>query len=316
MVGKDVDFAADLLRSSKLVGMPTETVYGLAANALDPRAVATIFEVKQRPSFDPLIIHVDEWEKLDGLVEKVPSVLRQKLEHFVPGPLTFLLPRTSAIPDIVTAGLPEVAIRMPRHPMARRLLSKLDFPLAAPSANPFGYISPTQPSHVVDQLGSKIPYVLDGGPCQVGIESTIIRWTPDNALQVLRKGGLALEKLKEIFGDLDVFQHSTSNPKAPGMLKSHYAPKTPFLLGDIEQLVSEHQSKKIAFLGFDQSTDLLPKSQQFLLSAEGDLSEAAAGLFAQMRALDQMGFDIIIASPFPERGLGRAINDRLKRAAN
>ena len=190
--GTDVERAKQLLCSGNLVVIPTETVYGLAGNALNPRAVAAIYEVKNRPSFNPLIIHTDRLEKVTEYVASVPRVAQELAQAFWPGPLTLLLPKTDKLPDIVTAGSDRVAVRIPKHPLALALLSELDFPLAAPSANPFGYISPTTVAHVEEQLGDKIAYILDGGSCSVGIESTIVG-VEDNKLEVYRRGGISIE---------------------------------------------------------------------------------------------------------------------------
>ncbi len=225
-IGTDVAAAKALLEAGNVVGIPTETVYGLAGNALDPDAVLTIFRVKNRPSFDPLIVHTDAISKLDHFVTHIPEPVRRLAEAFWPGPLTLLFPKRDLIPDLVTAGLPAVAIRIPRHPLTLSLLRSLDFPLAAPSANPFGYISPTTAQHVADQLGNQVPYILDGGSADIGLESTIIG-VENNQLTVFRLGGMALEQIEAVAGPVAVRTHSTSNPAAPGMLSSHYAPRKP-----------------------------------------------------------------------------------------
>ncbi len=312
LIGRDIPEAAQLLRAGKVIAIPTETVYGLAGNALDARAVARIFAVKNRPSFDPLIIHVPSVEAIHQWVEAVPAPLQELARHFSPGPLTLVLPKKQIIPDLVTSGLPNVAVRVPQHPLTRSLLELLDFPLAAPSANPFGYISPTKPTHVQDQLGDKLPYILDGGPCQVGIESTIVGFV-NKQVTILRKGGLSVEAIEEVVGPVQVQTHSSSNPAAPGMLKSHYAPRVPLRLIDSDEVDNLEQSDRVGLLTFQK--ELSTWEHQFALSPNGDLEEAAQQLFAYLRLLDTEDLDLILAERLPERGLGRAINDRLSRAA-
>ncbi|MCB0579624.1 MAG: threonylcarbamoyl-AMP synthase [Phaeodactylibacter sp.] len=314
MIGKDLNYAIQLLNAEAVVAIPTETVYGLAGNALSPRAVSTIFEVKNRPSFDPLIVHTSHLERISALATEMPEAARQLARRFMPGPLTLLLPRSGLIPDIVTAGSPRVAVRIPAHPLTQELLAALDFPLAAPSANPFGYISPTTARHVEDQLGDKIPYILDGGPCRVGLESTIVGFE-DGQVVVYRKGGIAVEDIEAVAGPVLVRPHSSSNPAAPGMLKSHYAPSAPVVLGDIRRLLLRYPGKKAGTIAFRAPIPGIPEERQLVLSPAGDLAEAARNLFAGMRRLDAQGLDVILAELLPEQGLGRAINDRLRRAA-
>ena len=314
MIGQDIIYAKQQLEKGLLVGIPTETVYGLAANALDQQAVTRIFEAKNRPSFDPLIIHTSSWDRVGQWVRDIPPLAQQLAENFLPGPLTLLLPKRAIVPDIVTAGLPLVGIRIPSHPLTKSLLEQLDFPLAAPSANPFGYISPTTAQHVANQLGQKVAYILEGGPCAVGVESTIISFEAGRST-VLRKGGTSIENIEALIGPVAVYAHSTSNPQAPGMLKSHYAPNVPFYLGQLDQLFAQYQDKKVGVLAFHQGLTADSIAHQIILSPSANLAEAAQGLFAAMRALDQLPLDLIIAEPFPEEGLGRAINDRLRRAA-
>jgi L-threonylcarbamoyladenylate synthase len=317
MIGQDIQKAADLLKKGELVAIPTETVYGLAANALDTSAVAKIFEAKERPSFDPLIIHTNSLDKIRPLVKAIPEQIQKLIDSFSPGPLTVLLEKGPDIPDLVTSGLPTVAVRIPAHPVSKKLLESLDFPLAAPSANPFGYISPTRAKHVDDQLGKKVSYILDGGNCDYGLESTIVELTEEGNIRVLRKGGLPIESLEEVVGSVEVNNVSSSNPSAPGMLKSHYAPKTPIYVGDINKSVGKLKGKKVAFIGFNMLNFSLPVEDQFLLSMKFDLKEAASNLFAVMRQLDKSKkYEAIVADWFPDEGLGKAINDRLRRASS
>lgn len=313
ILGTDIVQAKQLLEQGKLVAIPTETVYGLAGNALNPDAVLSIFETKQRPSFDPLIVHTDSIEKAERWVTAFPAPLKTLARAVWPGPLTILLPKKEMIPDIVTSGLDTVGIRIPHHPLTLSLLQSLDFPLAAPSANPFGYISPTQAEHVNQQLGDFIPYILDGGACQVGIESTIVTWE-HNQLHVLRLGGLSVEVIENLSQQkVTLNLNQSSNPQAPGMLKSHYAPRKPLYIGDLEQLIKRHAGKRIGVLSFQQK---MPEASiQRILSNEGDTHEASKNLFRFLRELDQSDAEVLITEFVPEVDLGRAINDRLRRAA-
>ena len=315
-VGTDIPQAASYLKEGQLVAIPTETVYGLAGNALDVKAVSSIFETKNRPSFDPLILHVASLEKVNPFVSSFPEKLKRLAEAFWPGPLTVLLPRNASVPDLVTSGLDRVAVRVPNHSLTLALLAQLDFPLAAPSANPFGYISPTQAAHVDAQLGAQIPYILDGGVCAVGLESTIVGIEGEQVV-IYRLGGLDLSKIESLVGPVTVQAHSTSNPTAPGQLASHYAPRKPFLVGDLNELVPKwiQEGKAFGVLSFSTYFPALPSERQFVLSPSQDLQEAAQRLFMGMRLLDESDADLILAEFVPENGLGRAINDRLKRAA-
>ena len=313
-IGKDIAKAAELLENSELVAIPTETVYGLAGNALNPASVSEIFRVKERPAFDPLIVHTNSMDRISEFTSEMPEAAKKLAQELWPGPLTLILPRKENIPYLTTSGLETVGVRIPDHPLTLELLSQLDFPLAAPSANPFGYISPTQPSHVEDQLGEKIPYILDGGECRVGIESTIVGF--EDAMPVVyRMGGVEIEVLREIIGELRVEKTSSSNPKSPGMLKSHYAPVKKVRIGSIQKMIGEHKPEEISIIAFDRFYEEVPAEQQFILSKDSDLSEAAQNLFKALRTLDQNQTEIIITELVPDRGLGRAINDRLRRAS-
>ncbi|NJN25045.1 MAG: threonylcarbamoyl-AMP synthase [Cyclobacteriaceae bacterium] len=302
-----------LLAGSALVAIPTETVYGLAGNALDARAVAQIFKVKERPTFDPLIVHTSGLDRIPDFVESIPEKAYALAAAFWPGPLTMVFRKKAIIPDLVTSGMDSVAVRIPRHPLSLQLLQSLDFPLAAPSANPFGYVSPTCARHVDEQLGEKIPYILDGGSCTVGIESTIVGFDGDK-VSVLRLGGCKIEDMEKVVGKVQIKAHTSSNPVVPGMLHSHYSPLTPVTIGNIPQLIREHQGKKLGILSFDQLYDDIPLAQQFVLSKKGDLDEAATSLFTGLRQLDMLNLQLIIGTYVKEKGLGRAINDRLRRA--
>lgn len=311
IITTDLGKAREYLSRGQLVAIPTETVYGLAGNAFNEEAVLSIFEVKQRPSFDPLIVHTDSLYSVVKFVEAIPEAARALAEAFWPGPLTLLLPKKAIISDLVTSGLDTVAVRVPNHPLTLELLRSLDFPLAAPSANPFGYISPTSPEHVVQQLGEKIPCVLDGGPCFIGIESTIVGF-PGGVPTVMRLGGLSIEDIESVIGTVATTLHSSSNPLAPGQLKSHYAPRKPLFLFAREALKNQVVSPNKGVLYFD--TESLTQTSR-TLSKAGDLREAAQHLFGYLRELDAMPVDEIWAEIVPDVDLGRAINDRLRRAA-
>lgn len=308
--GTDIDNAVKLLTNDELVAIPTETVYGLAGNALSREAVTKIFSVKNRPQFDPLIVHVPYLEKARDYVLEIPEAAKKLADKFWPGPLTLLLKKKIIIPDLVTAGLDTVGIRCPDHSLTRRLLKELPFPLAAPSANPFGYVSPTKPAHVEEQLGHKIPYILDGGPCPVGIESTIVGFE-NNKPVVYRLGGLSLEDIEATIGPVKLLTHSTSNPKSPGQLKSHYAPGKKVILGSIAELL-KITKVKAGVLSFQKDFSV---SNQIILSPSGNPEEAAQHLFETLRAFDKMDVEVVLTELVPDQGLGRAINDRLRRAA-
>ena len=287
IIGVDINEAKSILERGDLVAIPTETVYGLAGNALDVDAVAKIFKTKNRPTFDPLIVHVDSFERLSEFTEELPKKAVQLTSVFWPGPLTILLKKKAIISDLVT--------------------------LAAPSANPFGYISPTSAQHVQQQLGDKIDYILDGGDCGVGVESTIVSF--ENELPVvLRLGGISIEEIEGVIGKVEVNSHSSSQPKAPGMLKSHYAPKKRIIA--IDALNSETDDlSTFGFLGFSKLDYRFKAENQILLSETESLSEAAKNLFGSLRTLDENpSINTIVVSYVPEKGLGRAINDRLRRA--
>jgi L-threonylcarbamoyladenylate synthase len=314
MIGKDVEKAAALLLEGKLVAIPTETVYGLAANALDEKAVLSIFTVKQRPFFDPLIIHLPGIEASEAYASFHDDRLMKLAKRFWPGPLTLLLPKKSNIPDIVSSGLEQVAVRVPNHQLTLSLLQKINVPLAAPSANPFGYISPTEPAHVQRQLGEHIDYILDGGNCSIGLESTIVG-IEDNQVCVYRLGGLAVEAIEKIAGRVSMRINLSGDPKAPGQLKNHYAPGKPLLIGGITELLKANEGKKIAAMVFGEVPAAGSDVILYQLSATKDLNEAAINLFRFLREADESDAEIVICALLPDSGLGKAINDRLRRAS-
>jgi L-threonylcarbamoyladenylate synthase len=312
-IGIDIEKAKQILQQGGLVAIPTETVYGLAANGLDKNAVLKIFEAKNRPHFDPLIIHTNSIDKIKQWVTDFPQWAKQLADVFWPGPLTLLLPKKNIVPDLVTSGLPQVAVRIPNHKLTLQLLESLDFPLAAPSANPFGYISPTTAAHVTAQLQNKVDYILDGGTCDVGIESTIVGFE-NNSVTVYRLGGLAIEDIEQVVGKVNVQLNQSSNPTAPGMLKSHYAPTKPLFIGNVVDFIKNNSLKKIGIISFCKDYNA-EKSYSKILSPTKDLKEAAHNLFAAIRELDASDVDLIVAEKFPDTFLGRAINDRLQRAS-
>ena len=310
-IGSDLEKAKRLLVAGELVAIPTETVYGLAGDALNISAVTKIFAVKERPQFDPLIVHVPDLKAAAKYTSEIPDQAKNLAHRFWPGPLTLLLKRNSSINDLVTSGLETVGLRCPDHELTQALLHELPFPLAAPSANPFGYISPTRVEHVQEQLGNQIPYILDGGPSRIGVESTIVGF--ENEMPVIfRLGGISLEQIEVVAGTPVVRTYSTSNPKSPGQLNSHYAPRKKLVLGNITELIKVHKNKKYGILSYQQDFGI---PYQFILSATGKSDEAAQNLFSALRDLDKMPIEIIIAEPVPDVGLGRAINDRLRRAS-
>jgi L-threonylcarbamoyladenylate synthase len=311
-----VKLATDLLADGQPVALPTETVYGLAADALRPEAAIRIFEAKERPFFDPLIVHLPSREWL-GRVTSIPEESRALIEaliaRFWPGPLTLVLPRQAIVPDIVTSGLETVAVRMSAHPVFRAVLEHFGQPLAAPSANRFGRISPTAAEHVKSELDGRIPLIVDGGPTEHGVESTIVKVDGDQ-LKVLRAGPVTLEELAS-FGEVER-TFAGGRPDAPGQLESHYAPRTRMILlgAGVHVRYARERTGRLQWCHNPQDR---PSDVTIVetLSPTGDLREAAATLFAKMRRLDEAGLELILAEPVPERGLGIAIMDRLRKAA-
>jgi L-threonylcarbamoyladenylate synthase len=305
---------AEIIKNGGIVAFPTETVYGLGANAFNPLAIARIFEVKRRPYFDPLIIHVANPVDVKKLAKEIPLNAKKLIEKFWPGPLTVVLLKKEDIPDIVTAGLPTVAIRMPNHSMALALIKECKCPIAAPSANTFGYLSPTTAGHVRDQLSDQVDLILDGGPCPVGVESTILSFLEEKP-RLLRPGGVSLEEIESIVGKVEI-SPIEDRPSAPGMLPKHYAPRTPIILDWSKKNLDSYKDKKIGLLAFQEQKNFLKFHQIEVLSKKGDFREAAANLFSAIRRLDAHHLDLILAETIPEVGLGRAIMDRLRRATS
>jgi L-threonylcarbamoyladenylate synthase len=304
--------AAAVLQRGGLVAFPTETVYGLGADAFDARAVARVFEVKARPSFDPLIVHLAEAASLDWVAVADDARIEALAARFWPGPLTLVLRRRPELPDIVTAGLDTVGVRVPAHPAARALIAAAGTPLAAPSANPFGYVSPTTAAHVAELLGDAVELVLDGGPCRVGLESTILSLAGDPV--ILRPGGLPREALEDALGTRLAVAAPGERPLAPGQLQRHYATRTPLAILDQKAKAAPSGPERIGLLA-QGPTHAPGFAAVEVLAPDGALETAAARLFAALRRLDAMGLDRILAEPCAETGLGHAIMDRLRRAA-
>jgi L-threonylcarbamoyladenylate synthase len=328
VISTDRDAAVELLRKDELVGLPTETVYGLAANALDPIAVAKIFQAKERPHFDPLIVHLPNREWLEKIVH-VPAGDRQLIgklaDKFWPGPFTIVLPKREIVPDIVTAGLDTVAVRISSHRVFAEIVGELDEPLAAPSANRFGRVSPTTAQHVLNELNGRIPLIVDAGPTEHGLESTIVA-VRDGRIAVLRCGPITDEQLSQFPEVSSVV--ATQKISSPGQFPSHYAPKTPLRLIDNGENFFPQKNQRVGLLAWHASRSDLQlaerrtrdrRSLKFAavrsLSERQDLREAAANLFRHVRELDALGLDLIVAERVPSLGLGAAIMDRLERAS-
>jgi L-threonylcarbamoyladenylate synthase len=304
--------AAAVLRAGGLVAFPTETVYGLGANALDARAAARVFEAKARPAFDPLITHLADAAALGDLVGPVPPAVAALAGRFWPGPLTLLVARPAAIPPIVTSGLDTMAVRVPDHPVARAVIAGAGVPVAAPSANRFGQLSPTRAGHVVAGLGAAVDLVLDGGPTRCGIESTIVDARSGRPV-VLRLGALPLEALVEVVGPVEVRSGASGRPTAPGTLAAHYAPRTPLRVVRRSDPAPAGAGRRGYLALRDRPDDGYAAVE--VLAPDGDLTTAAARLFDALHRLDAAGVTEILAEEVPEVGLGRAVNDRLRRAA-
>jgi L-threonylcarbamoyladenylate synthase len=304
--------AAGILKDGGVVAFPTETVYGLGASVYDAKAVARVFEIKRRPRFDPLIVHVADFGQVEPLVSGFPKIAKDLVNAFWPGPLTLVLGKSEQVPDIVTAGLSTVAVRMPRHPLALELILQAGVPIAAPSANPFGYISPTTAEHVAEQLRVNVNMILDGGPCSVGIESSILSLVGEKPC-LLRTGGVLVEDIERVVGPVLRPNFEPSRPVAPGQLPHHYAPRTPLIAWINGKSIPT--GAKVGLLAFGPpSGSANGFAAVEVLSQSGDIQEAAVKMFAALRRLDGMGLDAIVAEFCPDVGLGQAINDRLRRA--
>jgi L-threonylcarbamoyladenylate synthase len=307
--------AVKLLKEGKIIAMPTETVYGLAGNIYNDHAIKSIFELKKRPHFNPLIVHIKSVAELILIAREIPDKAKLLAAAFWPGPLTLVLPKQLGISDLITAGKDTVAIRVPNHAVALELLELLDFPLAAPSANPFGSISSTKAEHVANFFGPSLPIVLEGGACEKGIESTIVGFEGGQAV-LYRLGSISIEALEGVVGPIKITIHNDATPVAPGMLSKHYSPKTPlFLSENMAESIQKFPGQRIGVLAYNQywSSPLI-KGQE-VLSLSGNLYEASSRLYSAMHDLDAMQLDVIIAQQVPNHGIGIAINDKLHRAA-
>lgn len=308
--------AGRIIKAGGLVAFPTETVYGLGCDAMNADAAAKVFEAKQRPQFDPLIIHIADHKQLEMVIDSLPSLGQRLIDAFWPGPLTLVLPKQPAIPDLITAGLSTVAVRMPNHRVAQTLIREAGTPIAAPSANLFGYVSPTTAQHVADGLGNRVDLILDGGPCPVGVESTIVSLAGPQP-ELLRPGSITIEQLSSIIGSIRRSLSVNHTPIAPGQLSRHYATQTPLTIlasAGARPILKDGVRAGLLIHSHPRDTDdrFAPVE---VLSSTGDLREAARHLFAALRRLDSLGLDRIYAEPCQEEGLGVAIMDRLRRCA-
>jgi len=305
--------AAEIIKNGGLVAFPTETVYGLGADGLNPLASAKIFEVKKRPSFNPLILHISEKRELNKFCFYSDERIEKLIEKFWPGPLTLVLPKTEIVPDIITSGNPTVAIRMPNNKIALELIEQSETPIAAPSANKFGHLSPTEALHVKKSLGNKVEMILDGGKSEVGVESTIIQFD-EGKFYLLRPGGLSKEEIEGVVGKIESVIINKEKPNAPGQLPYHYAPAIPLCFLN-KQMIDKHKGKRIGVLFAKNQNINYDFTSVKILSEKGDMNEAAANLFKHLHDFEKENIDIIMVEKIEERGLGLAIMDRLKKAA-
>ena len=314
MITTDINKAKQSLIHDNIIAMPTETVYGLAANAYSESAIKKIFTLKKRPYNNPLIIHIKAASYLNTIACDIPDMGLKLAEKFWPGPLTLVLKKQTHISDLITAGKETVAIRVPNHPIALALLNELTFPLAAPSANPYGSISPTTAAHVLGYFKDELEVILDGGECESGVESTIIGFE-DNKPVLYRHGSICIKDIEQIVGKLSITTNNNNKPNAPGMSSRHYAPMTnTYLTNNVTELLKSFSDKKIGLLLFNNKLLNTENIIQEVLSENGNIKEAAQKLYAALHRLDKCNLDIIIAEKFPNKGLGKTINDRLQRA--
>lgn len=308
------------LHNGELVAIPTETVYGLAANALDPIAVKKIFEIKGRPLIDPIIIHIYDLLQAETLAQTNEHFYKLA-KRFWPGPLTIILPKKPIVPDIVSAGAPTVGLRMPNHPILRKILKEIHLPLAAPSANPFGYVSPTEAEHVRKTLGGRLKYIVDGGSCSIGIESTVLDLTNLNKPKILRPGPISAEDIADVIDIMPGTSFTRTHEKralpSPGLLESHYSPHTPLHLIRENAEPSVDLNSKIAVIRLKRpSLASSKKYQEYWLSEDGDLAEVAKNLFRVLQLLDEKKLSSIYIEAPANEGIGIAIYDRLLRACS
>lgn len=314
MIDQDLILAKKLLEKDEVIAIPTETVYGLAGNAFSESAVKKIFEIKKRPFYNPLIVHIASIDKLNTVAKNIPEIAYQLAEIFWPGPLTLILEKKDIIPNWVTGGKNTVAVRVPNHSLTLKLLDSLSFPLAAPSANPFGTISPTQAVHVENYFKDQVKLVLDGGSCENGMESTIIGFE-NNKVILYRHGAISIEKIESITDQLVLNTYQDSTPIAPGMLTKHYAPKTKTIATlDLKNEIIEFSNFKIGVVAYQNIEIDKNKYTVKILSENGNMEEAARNFYSALHQLDKENLDIIIIEKFPDNSVGRTINDRINRA--
>ena len=315
MITTNLDLAQQALTANEIIAIPTETVYGLAGNAFSETAIKKIFYLKKRPFYNPLIVHIKSAEYLTNVACNIPEIAVKMAKEFWPGPLTLILNKQQNIPDMVTAGKPTVAVRVPNHPLTLKLLEQLDFPLAAPSANPFGSISSTNVEHVFNYFKNTLEVILDGGECEKGLESTIIGFEENQPI-LFRLGAISIEDIEKVTGKVLLKTRGIGTDlTAPGMLSRHYSPATDtYLTDNITEYLKLYRNKKIGLLLFKDSIQANGILHQEVLSKSGDLTEAAKELYAALHRLDKLNLDVIIAERFPDIGLGTTINDRLQRA--
>ncbi len=315
MISKNCKQAKKIVSTNGIIGLPTETVYGLAGNAFSEEAIDKIYKLKNRPSNNPLIVHISSVNELDKVATDIPELAYKLAHHFWPGPLTMVLKKHPSIPYSVTSGKETVAVRVPNHPLCLKLLQSIDFPLVAPSANPFGQVSPTNAKHVANYFGKKLEFVLDGGSCEKGVESTIIGFENDRPT-LYRYGSVALEAIQEVCGTLNFDRFDDVKPIAPGMFSRHYSPKTTFIVTEnIQNDIKTLNGLKKGLLLFDKEVQIKDHCEMEFLSVSGNLDEAAKNLYSAMIRLDALQLDVILAQFVPDLGVGKAINDRLKRAS-
>jgi len=314
VITNDLNQVKAALVNDDIIALPTETVYGLAANIYSRSAIEKVYKLKMRPANNPLIVHISKPSILNEVAKNIPSKALELANVFWPGPLTLILEKNDQIPDRITAGKKTVAVRIPNHPIALKLLNSLNFPLAAPSANPSGSISPTSAEHVSLYFKKELNFILDGGSCLHGLESTIIGFENNNPI-LYRLGAITIEKIEEIIGPIKVKNQNDSDPSSPGMLSKHYSPKTQIqIIENICDAVKQNKTKKIGVLSLEKKSRLDSQIYQEVLSPSGNIEEAAKNFYAALHRLDHMNLDLIVTSFFPDKGIGKTINDRLKRA--
>ncbi len=311
----NVNNAAYWLEKNNVIAIPTETVYGLAANIFNKEAIQSIYKIKGRPSNNPLIVHIKSVKELYKYASDIPVKANLLANAFWPGPLTLVLNKTEIVPNYITSNKETVAIRVPNHLLTLKLLEQLDFPIAAPSANPSNRISATTAEHVENYFQNQIPFVLDGGACKNGLESTIVGFEMDEPI-VYRVGALAIERIETVIGKVTIKNKVTSQVIVPGMFSKHYSPLTPFyVVNNPEEFIKESLQQNIVFIGFNERIENAKIKHQFLLSEKGNITEAASNLYKTLFLADELQPEIIVSSFFPEEDLGITINDRLKRAS-